>query len=365
MPISSKFHAGIRGHPAVAFVILAYGFTWLIWTPVGLFAGVDGDTEAMLLLVGGWGPALAAIALSRTGNAVAGDRSGRKLRLGLYGGAAVLGLLVLVWRFGSGGREMLTGGPGAGQGSFSGLPLMSGVIATFVFAFVVSRVRSPDSGVRSLMAALVRWRVAPVYYAFALLILPTVALAGAVLARLLGQSVPAPAFAGHSWQVWIPAVLSSFLLTVLFTGGVCEELGWRGFLLPRLQKRFSPLYASLILAPIWTFWHLPLYVTGIRPPATLVPFFAMVILLSILFTWLYNRTGGSVLLVARTESRQLHDVGRLAARRWSGDPGSNAPADPRTAPGPCACGSGSCRNQITITRGQEVGYALLFVRRIG
>lgn len=142
-----------------------------------------------------------------------------------------------------------------------------------------------------------RWRVAPAYYAFALLILPAVALVGVVLARLLGQSIPPPAFAGHSWQGWIPAVLSSFLLTALFTGGVCEEVGWRGFLLPRLQKRFSPLSASLILAPVWTFWHLPLYLTGIRPPASMVPFFAMVILLSILFTWLYNRTGGSVLLV--------------------------------------------------------------------
>ena len=297
MPISSRLRAWVHRNPALAFVVLAYGFTWLIWTPVGLLSGPDSGTESMLMLVGGWGPALAAIALSRTWSAVPGDRSGRKLRLGLFGGAAVVGLLVLIWRFGSGGREVLTGGPGAGQGSFSGLPLLSVLIATGVFAFVVSRVRSPDSGVRSLMAGLVRWRVAMVYYAFALLILPTVALVGVVLARLLGQAVPAPAVAGHPWQVWIPAVLSSFLLTVLFTGGVCEEVGWRGFLLPRLQKRFSPLSASLILAPIWTFWHLPLYLTGIRPPAALVPFFAMVILLSLLFTWLYNRTGGSVLLV--------------------------------------------------------------------
>ncbi|HUF36421.1 MAG TPA: CPBP family intramembrane glutamic endopeptidase [Gemmatimonadales bacterium] len=293
----SRISAWVRGHPGLAFVLLAYGFTWLLWTPVGLFARVDNGTEIMLMLVGGWGPALAAIALSRTGNAVAGDRPGRKLRVGLFAGAAVIGLLVLIWRFGGGGKDVLTDGPGAGQGTFSGLPLLSVVIATGVFAFVISRLRSPDSGVRSLMAGLVRWRVAPVYYAFALLVLPAVAIAGVVLAKLLGQPIQPPAIAGHPWQVWIPAVLSSFLLTVLFTGGVCEELGWRGFLLPRLQQRFSPLSASLILAPIWTFWHLPLFLTGIRPLAALLPFFAMGILLSILFTWLFNRTGGSVLLV--------------------------------------------------------------------
>lgn len=297
MPMFSRISAWVQGHPVLAFVLLAYGFTWLLWTPVGLFARGDRATEHMLMLVGGWGPALAAIALSRTGTAVAGERPGRKLRVGLFAGAAIIGLLVLVWRFGGGGKEVLTGGPGAGQASFSGLPLLSVVIATGLFAFVISRLRSPDSGVRSLMAGLVRWRVSPGYYAFALLVLPAAALAGAVLTRLVGQTIQPPVIAGHPWQVWVPAVLSSFLLTVLFTGGVCEELGWRGFLLPRLQQRFSPLSASLILAPIWTFWHLPLYLTGIRPLAALLPFFAMVTLLSILFTWLYNRTGGSVLLV--------------------------------------------------------------------
>lgn len=114
---------------------------------------------------------------------------------------------------------------------------------------------------------------------------------------LLGDSVSEPAIAEYSWRVWVPALLSSFLLTVFFTGGICEEVGWRGFLLPELQKHFSPLTASLIIGPIWTFWHLPIYLNGVRPVANLVPFFAMVIILSIIFTWLYNRTSGSVLLV--------------------------------------------------------------------
>lgn len=315
MLISPRLRSWTQRHPALSFVLLTYGFTWLFWTPVGYLAGSDRPTQLMLMLVGGWGPALAAIVLSRTGNSIAESESDRRLRRVLFLVAAVLGLLLLFWRFSSGGKEVLTEGPGAGQGSFSGLPLLSVLIATVLFAFVVSRVRAPDPGVRSLMARLVRWRVAPVYYAFALLILPLTALAGVILAVLLGQSVPEPAIAGHSWQVWIPALLSSFLLTVFFSGGICEELGWRGFLLPELQKRFSPLTSSLIIAPIWTFWHLPIYLNGIRPVAGLVPFFAMVIILSIIFTWLYNRTGGSVLLVVLLHAA-VNNHAVLVPRTW-------------------------------------------------
>ncbi len=312
---SSGLRSWMQRHPVLSFVLLAYGFTWLFWTPVGFLAGSDRTTQLMLMLVGGWGPVLAAIVLSRTGESVVDSRPDRRLRLALFLGAAFLGLLLLVWRFTTGGKDALTEGPGAGQGSFSGLPLLSVLIATVVFAFVISRVRAPDPGVRSLMAKLVRWRVAPVYYAFALLILPIVALAGLLLAFLLGQSFPEPAVAGHSWGVWVPALLSSFLLTVLFTGGICEEVGWRGFLLPELQERFSPLTASLIIAPIWSFWHLPIYLNGIRPLASLAPFFAMLIILSIIFTWLYNRTGGSVLLVVLLHAAvNNHTV--LVPRTW-------------------------------------------------
>lgn len=315
MPAAHRLTLWTQRHPALAFVLLAYGFTWLLWTPVGYLAGGDRPTEQMLQLVGGWGPALAAIVVARTGTSGAGTAPLRRRRLGLFAAAAVLGLLVLIWRFTSGGRDVLTGEAGAGQGTFTGLPLVSVLLATGFFAFVVSRVRSPDGGVRSLAAKLTRWRVAPTYYAFALLIFPIVALAGALLAGGLGQPVYPPTSSGHDWQVWLPALASSFLLTVLFTGGVPEELGWRGFLLPELQKRFTPLTASLIIGPVWTFWHLPLYLTGPRPLAALVPFLVLVTLLSILYTWLYNRSGGSVLLVVLLHAA-FNNYLVVAPRTW-------------------------------------------------
>lgn len=87
------------------------------------------------------------------------------------------------------------------------------------------------------------------------------------------------------------------LVTVFLKGPLTEEVAWRGFALPRLLDRMSPLAASLLLGAIWALWHLPILVSdpsGQRPP---VQFGLAVIAMSILHTWLYQRTNGSVLLV--------------------------------------------------------------------
>jgi membrane protease YdiL (CAAX protease family) len=78
-----------------------------------------------------------------------------------------------------------------------------------------------------------------------------------------------------------------------------EEIGWRGYVLPRLQSRMSALSASLLIAPIWGLWHLPLWLAGdpVRTPTFYVPFFVAVFALSVILTWVYNSTGGSLLMV--------------------------------------------------------------------
>lgn len=88
-------------------------------------------------------------------------------------------------------------------------------------------------------------------------------------------------------------------LTVFLWGGGNEELGWRGFALPRLQERYNPLVSSLIVGIVWTLWHAApgIIELGFVGWATGLPFYmATVTGISIVTTWLYNRTGGSVLL---------------------------------------------------------------------
>jgi membrane protease YdiL (CAAX protease family) len=77
-----------------------------------------------------------------------------------------------------------------------------------------------------------------------------------------------------------------------FDGPMQEELGWRGFALPRLQEHYSPLVANLIFGVIVAAWHLPLVFIGKLPAFLLIATVAA----TILFGWIFNNTKGSVLL---------------------------------------------------------------------
>ena len=103
-----------------------------------------------------------------------------------------------------------------------------------------------------------------------------------------------------SWEHGIPAVMIvPVLLLIFFTNALPEEYGWRGFALDPLQKRTNALGASLILGLIWSVWHLPLFfIEGTTQAAIpMYQYFLQTIVLSIFYTWLYNNTGGSVLIV--------------------------------------------------------------------
>jgi len=92
-------------------------------------------------------------------------------------------------------------------------------------------------------------------------------------------------------EFWLGAILPSFLIA-----GFGEELGWRGFALPRLQRMMSPLKAAFILALVHLFWHLPTYWLG--QGMHNVPFLfvlAFVFPWTVIFNWLYNRSGGSMI----------------------------------------------------------------------
>ncbi len=97
-------------------------------------------------------------------------------------------------------------------------------------------------------------------------------------------------------------------VAVAFGGGpLGEEIGWRGFALPRLQLRYGALLATLLLGVLWACWHLPEFLTpsqGGGPGVGLAAFYQqfpifllMVIALSIIFTWVFNNTLGSLFLV--------------------------------------------------------------------
>src|SRR3954451_19368735 len=98
--------------------------------------------------------------------------------------------------------------------------------------------------------------------------------------------------------VTIPAVVVTFLFSIFPGSALGEELGWRGFALPRLQARHSALAASLIVGAVWGTYHLPPFLLGspVRPFALFIPFALSCVIMSIFYTWMYNGTRGSLLL---------------------------------------------------------------------
>ena len=151
------------------------------------------------------------------------------------------------------------------------------------------------AGVKSLLADMFRWRVGVRWYAFAFLVPVGITLAAVYLNVALGGPAPAASvFAISELLLLIPQLVFITIVQGPFT----EEPGWRGFLLPRLQTKYSPLVASLIIGVIWCSWHLPLLVsdpTSQRPP---LQFLALTMAFSILYTWVYNNAKASLLLIA-------------------------------------------------------------------
>jgi uncharacterized protein len=214
----------IRRHPLVAFFLLAFGITWVVWVPRA--AASQGLLSTELPSVVGqawtWVPAIAALL------------------------AAAL----------SGGRAAL----------------------------------------RDLGARLVRWRVGWQWYLVVILGPAAFSLVVAGVYVLLGGSwaEAAPLAIREGPLMMLPL----FLVILTLTDGLGEELAWRGFALPRLLTQHNALVASLILGVIWALWHLPLLWTEGSPMYHQPVWLPLLDITakSVLFTWVFLHTRGSVLL---------------------------------------------------------------------
>jgi len=165
-------------------------------------------------------------------------------------------------------------------------------------AFVGSSIFSTTPGVRDLLRTYRKPRGSFGYYLLALILVPAIWLLGNLLSRALGTELPFSRYPVLDGKLLMMVIF--FFLYNLIYGGLSEEPGWRGFALPRLQARFSPLVSSLILGVIWAVWHAPAKFGGIEATSlsdTLVEW-VLIVLVTIIFTWLFNRTKGSILVTA-------------------------------------------------------------------
>jgi membrane protease YdiL (CAAX protease family) len=176
--------------------------------------------------------------------------------------------------------------------------LVMGYMPTLA-AVVVTNVTQGREGVRALLKKLLITRVGLRWYLFAIFGLAGVAIAAIVLSNLFGNSadvpiIPAEMMAAGPIALIVNAVLG-FLLRGILNG---EELAWRGAALPRLQAKYNALTSSLILSIPWILFHLPLFFTrgATQADMSFIGYAVQLAAVSILFTWLYNNTRGSVFL---------------------------------------------------------------------
>lgn len=166
-------------------------------------------------------------------------------------------------------------------------------------AWIVSTAFSRDGGIRTRMRSLLTPRPI-VWHLVALCMFPALLLVGAIVTRVQGGALPQPRVAGTGLSYAL-LVIVEFGYSFFVGGGVSEEPGWRGFLLPRLQDRFSPLVASLLVWFPWALWHAPLDFAGYAG-STLAAYLRtrvfILIPLCIIITWVYNRCGKTILSAA-------------------------------------------------------------------
>lgn len=131
-----------------------------------------------------------------------------------------------------------------------------------------------------------------------------------IVAVLLGGDIAVPAYPVMTYVV-------PFAVT-LFLAGALEELGWRGFLQPRLQQRFSALHASIGIGVVWGLWHVPMILAGAGDFTVFWEYMLNVISMSVILGWLYNNTKGA--LPAVMIAHASHNMPPI------GDVAGNAPA---------------------------------------
>ncbi len=160
-------------------------------------------------------------------------------------------------------------------------------LATYIAVFATGG----NKAFKDLLSRLIRWRVNFIWYFIALFTTLIISLLSIGVQLLIGGS--------HQFSPdFSISTLAPTLLFQIFFFWFTEETAWRGFALPRLQAKFNALTASLILGVLWGLWHIPLiFIPGsFQSTVPFIGFILSAIATSIMITWVFNNTRGSVLL---------------------------------------------------------------------
>lgn len=205
-------------------------------------------------------------------------------------------------------------------GGITGAELVPGLpvgalmaVCPIIAAAILTYRKRGGQAVRALVWRAFDWRkIRPVWYLPILLIKPGVMVLSYWVMRAMGRPLPAPRFS----LVAVPVMLAAF-----FVAAVCEEVGWSGYAIDRLQRRWSALGASVLLGVVWAAWHTVPVLQAHRSASWIAWHGLETVASRVLMVWLYNATGGSVLATVL-----YHDVDNVS---WLMFPNVGSHYDPR------------------------------------
>jgi membrane protease YdiL (CAAX protease family) len=214
--------------------------------------------------------------------------------------------------------------PGAGtiylvmQGILPTNLALSSALSASIAGVAMTAILDGKTGLKLMLSRLLIWRVGIRYWLFAVLFIVPAILFGSLLNPLFNGDPISFSNMKQAFNI-VPMFIVFFIVS-----GLGQELGWTGFLIPRLQARFGALTSCAIRAILIGIWHLPLLIyLGLQPYALaafpygnwiaqkgfLVAFMTMILMLilpwSIFHIWIFNNTKGSLLLVAVLHSSEI------------------------------------------------------------
>ena len=282
-------------HPVLAYLLIAFGWTWLVWLGVIPFRGQNDLLIMAMVLLGGYGPAIGCVLVPGLQHGMVLDLSPKKMTVMLIASVVIFSTMTIRYLVGN-----VTGYVSLPEDlTITPAILLAALAASLVGGWVISNAFSQNNAVREKMATVLPARLPRGWTVFALLFFPALILSSWVIARLLGLEVDYPSGWGLPVLDLLPLFLLSFTLTALAQGGM-EEPGWRGLLQPTLQKTMSPLTAALLVSLFWSLWHLPLYLNGFYPGDLVSGMIGSAfyrLFLAIFLAWFYNRCGGNLFLM--------------------------------------------------------------------
>lgn len=279
----------IRDHPIWAFFLIAIVMSFGLMFPALYFIQGQGALSQILMLLlgrlGVYSPVLAGMLVAHVCHPERKKVSFRRrltIFLPVWLIAAVVHTLSLYYE------------------AQPGTPLLALIIISLAIAvlpaLVFTSAYSGTEGVMEMLSTLIRPRGCKVYYLVALLTFPTIHFLGTLITNLLNGRSWLP-HASQSANL-IPLVFVTFLSVFLYSGGINEESGWRGFAQKRLQRKVSPLAANLFLWLMLVIWHIPNDIMQYQNGGYLLVRMGLYPFITILFGWVFNRTKGSILAPA-------------------------------------------------------------------